>query len=41
MGFAREWMKQRTDALAARGVYIVTSSWKCEGWLGQLYTPGR
>ncbi|MCU0245162.1 MAG: DUF72 domain-containing protein [Bryobacter sp.] len=27
--------------LAARGVYFGTSSWKYEGWLGQIYTPAR
>ncbi len=27
--------------LAARGVFIGTSSWKYEGWLGQIYTPER
>ena len=28
-------------ALADRGVYIGTSSWKYEGWLGSIYTEGR
>jgi hypothetical protein len=27
--------------LAERGVYVGTSFWKYEGWLGQLYTPSR
>jgi uncharacterized protein YecE (DUF72 family) len=27
--------------LAAKGVFIGTSSWKYEGWFGQLYTPAR
>ena len=27
--------------LAAQGVFIGTSSWKYEGWMGQLYTPQR
>lgn len=27
--------------LAARGVYLGTSSWKYEGWLGQIYSPQR
>ncbi len=31
----------RLAALAARGVYLGTSSWKYEGWLGSIYTPGR
>jgi uncharacterized protein YecE (DUF72 family) len=28
-------------ALAERGVYLGTSSWKYEGWLGTIYTPER
>lgn len=28
-------------ALAERGVYFGTSSWKYEGWLGSIYTPDR
>ncbi len=27
--------------LAAEGVFVGTSSWKYEGWLGSLYTPAR
>lgn len=27
--------------LAARKIFVGTSSWKYEGWLGQLYTPER
>lgn len=27
--------------LAERGIFIGTSSWKYEGWLGQIYTPER
>lgn len=34
-------MKQRAAALAAKGVFIGTSSWKYEGWLSQLYTASR
>lgn len=34
-------MKEAAATLAARGVFIGTSSWKYEGWLGQLYTPER
>jgi uncharacterized protein YecE (DUF72 family) len=34
-------MKHAAAELAARGVYVGTSSWKYEGWLGQLYTPER
>jgi uncharacterized protein YecE (DUF72 family) len=28
-------------ALAERGVYLGTSSWKYEGWLGSIFTPER
>jgi uncharacterized protein YecE (DUF72 family) len=31
----------RLRALAARGVYFGTSSWKYEGWLGSIYTRER
>jgi uncharacterized protein YecE (DUF72 family) len=41
MAFDREQMKKKAAALAAKGVYVGTSSWKYEGWFGQLYTPGR
>lgn len=34
-------MKAKAANLAAQGVFIGTSSWKYEGWLGQLYTPER
>src|SRR5215831_14545107 len=41
MPFDREQMKRAVATLAAKGVFIGTSSWKYEGWLGQLYTPSR
>ena len=41
MAFDRERMKERVARLASRNVFIGTSSWKYEGWLGQLYTPSR
>jgi hypothetical protein len=41
MAFDREKIKPKLAALADKGVYIGTSSWKYEGWLGQLYTPAR
>jgi uncharacterized protein YecE (DUF72 family) len=41
MPFDREQMKVKAAELAARGVYVGTSSWKYEGWLNQLYAPGR
>jgi len=31
----------RLRQLAAEGVWFGTSSWKYEGWLGQVYTPER
>jgi uncharacterized protein YecE (DUF72 family) len=31
----------KLKALAEEGIYIGTSSWKYEGWLGQVYTPER
>jgi uncharacterized protein YecE (DUF72 family) len=39
--FEREQVRQQAATLAQRGVFIGTSSWKYEGWLGQLYTPER
>src|SRR5580700_6393278 len=41
MPFEREQMKLKATALAAKGVFVGTSSWKYEGWLNQLYTPAR
>src|SRR5438477_11131539 len=41
MAFDREVVKQRAAELAAKGVFIGTSSWKYEGWFGRLYTPTR
>ncbi len=41
MPFDREQMKAKAAELAAKGVFIGTSSWKYEGWFGQLYTPAR
>ena len=39
--FPREELKAGVAALAREGIYIGTSSWKYEGWLGLLYTPER
>jgi uncharacterized protein YecE (DUF72 family) len=36
--FDREALAGRLRRLASEGVYIGTSSWKYEGWLGQIYT---
>ncbi len=41
MAFDRDQMRKKAAALAAKGVYVGTSSWKYEGWFGQLYTPAR
>jgi uncharacterized protein YecE (DUF72 family) len=41
MAFDREQMVRRAGALADQGIYLGTSSWKYEGWLGQLYTESR
>jgi len=41
MAIDREQMKTRAAALAAKGVFIGTSSWKYQGWFGQLYDPAR
>jgi len=41
MSFDRERMQERAAALAIQGVHIGTSSWKYEGWMGQLYRPER
>jgi len=38
MAFNRETIKPQIDSLAAANVLIGTSSWKYEGWLGQLYS---
>lgn len=39
--FDLAFFRARIAALAERGVYVGTSSWKYEGWLGQIYTPSR
>lgn len=39
--FDRAAVAARLSALATLGVFIGTSSWKYEGWLGRLYTPER
>ncbi len=37
----RTCLAAKLRALAAAGVYFGTSSWKYEGWLGQIYTEER
>lgn len=34
-------LAEKLYALAGRGIYLGTSSWKYEGWLGQIYSPER
>ncbi len=39
--FDRERLRNRLSALASQNIFIGTSSWKYEGWLGQIYTRDR
>ena len=39
--FDRDRLKAKLSELANASVFIGTSSWKYEGWLGQIYTPDR
>jgi uncharacterized protein YecE (DUF72 family) len=39
--FDREGLAARLKALAARNIFIGGSSWKYEGWLGQIYSRER
>jgi uncharacterized protein YecE (DUF72 family) len=39
--FDRDSLRDRLRGLAARGIYIGGSSWKYEGWLGQIYSRSR
>ena len=39
--FPRSDLAEKTASLAASGIYVGTSSWKYEGWLGVIYTPER
>jgi len=41
MNFDRDRIKAEAARLAVKGIFVGTSSWKYEGWLGQLYTPAR
>ena len=41
MPFNRDQMKVKATELASQGVFIGTSSWKYEGWFGQLYDRAR
>jgi uncharacterized protein YecE (DUF72 family) len=39
--FDRQALARKLDKLAAEQIYMGGSSWKYEGWLGQIYTPER
>lgn len=39
--FDRDRLRDRLSALASRGIYVGGSSWKYEGWLGQIYSRAR
>jgi uncharacterized protein YecE (DUF72 family) len=39
--FDRDQFRDRLTALSSRGIRIGGSSWKYEGWLGQIYTRSR
>jgi uncharacterized protein YecE (DUF72 family) len=40
-GFDRDHLASRLQDLAAQNIYIGGSSWKYEGWLGQIYSRER
>src|SRR5258708_20128644 len=39
--FDRQSLAAKIHSLAKRKIFIGTSSWRYEGWLGQVYTPER
>jgi uncharacterized protein YecE (DUF72 family) len=41
MAFDRDALQAQLSALAARGVFLGTSSWKYAGWRGSLYDESR
>jgi len=41
VAFDRDHLRDRLNALAARGIFVGGSSWKYEGWLGQIYSRSR
>lgn len=41
LAFDLDYYRARLAALAERGIFVGTSSWKYEGWLGQIYTASR
>ena len=40
-GFDREGLAAKLRSAASENIYIGASSWKYEGWLGQVYSRGR
>jgi uncharacterized protein YecE (DUF72 family) len=40
-GFDRDGLKAMISALAGKGIYVGTSSWKYPGWRGMLYQEDR
>ena len=40
-GFDRDDFRARLKSLAARNIFMGGSSWKYEGWIGQIYTRSR
>jgi len=41
LGFDRRRLRLRLAALAEQNIFVGTSSWKYEGWLGQIYSRQR
>ncbi|MGD0778982.1 MAG: hypothetical protein ABSC05_39900, partial [Candidatus Solibacter sp.] len=41
LAFPRERLAERLRQLAAENIFIGGSSWKYEGWLGQIYSRDR
>jgi hypothetical protein len=41
MSLDRDKIKAEPARLAVKGIFVGTSSWKYEGWLGQLYDAAR
>jgi hypothetical protein len=39
--FPLEQFRLELAELAAAGIYVGTSSWKYEGWLGLIYSPEK
>jgi uncharacterized protein YecE (DUF72 family) len=39
--FPRDALAAAVSSLAEQGVYVGTSSWKYEGWMGLIYNPDR